>query len=329
MRFGTSYMGNYYPEAIRYELEDIRKLGFDEVVLACQENDFMHFNGKIRFTPGIAHELGLKVLVNLWGFASAFGGGRISRLVADFPETMVVDKRGRPCPIEWPKGNVIQPGCPNHPRVVERARDFAKRAIDAGVDGFFWDEPTKFDCYCSECRMQFTERFGGHLDSAPAEKVEAFRRWGVVHWVEQMSDWVKKTNPKLVTSTCVMPQDRDAWEDAGKVKSLDSLGTDTYWIMHEKTMEWAREGSFALVEAARKAKKSPHLWIECCGIPKGRETELVEGCAMLSKAAPDTLYVWAYRGQLGTSEACEDPGRAWACLLDGFRAAGMKGRGQP
>ena len=32
----------------------------------------------------------------------------------------------------------------------------------------------------------------------------------------------------------------------------------------------------------------------------------------LRDSRPDALYVWAYEGQVGTAEACDDPERAWA-----------------
>jgi len=326
MRYGTAYMGTHTPEGLRRELEEIKRLGFDEIVLACQENDFMHFTGKIEFCPKIARELGLITLVNLWGFASAFGGGRISRLVADYPEVMVVGPDGKPGFTEWPAGNRIQPGCPNHPLVVERARKFAQAAIDAGADGFFWDEPTQFDCYCSACLSLFRDAGSGDLKTAPEAARKAFRSRSVARWVEEMSGWVKKENPKLVTSTCVMPSDRDAWKDAAGCPSLDSLGTDTYWMLENKPVSWMTEPCLALVEEARKNRKSPHLWLQCWKIIRGRERELVEASVELAKAKPGTIYVWAYRGQLGTTEACDAPDAAWACAVEGLRAIGMKVR---
>ncbi|MEK7476684.1 MAG: hypothetical protein AAB152_13770 [Candidatus Coatesbacteria bacterium] len=326
MRFGTAYMGNYYPEAIKSELTDIAKQGFDEVILTCQENDFHHFTGKVEFTPRIAHDLGLKVLVNLWGYASAFGGGRISRLVADHPEVMVVDEQGQPRPSEWPAGYFTQPGCPNHPKVASRAQEHCAAAIKAGADGFFWDEPTKFNCYCTACRACYAKEFGGDLATAPKEKKAAFRQWSVAHWVEEMSRWVKAQRQDLVTSTCVMPSDRDAWEVAAGCPSLDSLGTDAYWEFEGRPLEWIREPSRALVDLARQKGKSPHLWLQCWKVHRGPEPEIAEAAKILGSLGPDTLYVWAYRGQLGTTETCEDPLKAWKFALQGLHAAGMKPR---
>lgn len=325
MTFGTAYMGNYYKEAIRRELEDIRRAGFDEVVLACQENDFHHFVGKVLWTPAIAHDLGLKVLVNLWGYACAFGGGRISRVVADFPETMVVDERGKPSPLHW-DGQTHQPGCPNHPKIVERAREHAAVAIAAGADGFFWDEPTKFNCFCVACRSLFRETYGGDLAAAPAERVTAFRNHSIARWVEGMSRWVKTQNPSLATSTCVMTTDREGWDEVAGSPSLDSIGTDTYWEFSGEPLAWMEEPCRALVAKARSARKSPHLWLQCWKLHRGREPEIEQAARMLATYGADTLYVWAYRGQLGTTETCEEPELAWASALRGLHAVGMTPR---
>jgi len=327
MRYGLAYLGTHLPDTLERELDSIRADGFDEVVLSCQENDFMHLTGKVENAPRIARKAGLTLLVNLWGYAAAFGGGRISRLVADYPETMVVGPDGRPRYIEWPKGNRIQPGCPNHPKVVERAREFCRKAADAGAHGFFWDEPTKFDCWCGACRALFRDKKGKAMEEGNEDELAWFRRHSVARWVEEMSRFVKGLDGKLVTSTCVMPSDRDAWTDAAACPSLDSLGTDPYWMLEGKPVASVTEPSRALVAEARKAGKSPHLWLQCWDIRKGRETELVEASRLLAAEDPDTLYVWAWRGQEGTTERCDEPAAAWKRALEGFRAAGMKARG--
>lgn len=322
MTFGTAYMGTHTPEGLKRDLDDIRKLGFNEVVLSCQENDFMHFTGKVEYAPKIAHDAGIRVLVNLWGYANAFGGGRMSRLVSDYPEVRVVAPDGSPRWIDW--GGRIQPGCPNHPLVIARAQEYCSQAIATGADGFFWDEPTKFDCYCEACRTLFTERTGGDLAIATPEVMAAFRRYSVFRWVDEMSKWVKSRDQKLVTSTCVMPSDRDAWEDAAKCEHLDSLGTDTYWMFDGKPIDWMREPCARLVKLAREAGKSPHLWLQCWKIEKGRESEIVQAAKVLAESQPDAIYVWGYRGQLGTTETCVDPERSWECAIEGLRSIGMK-----
>jgi len=325
MKFGTAYIGSHRRGVLEAELGDIGKQGFDEVILTCQENDFIHFPGKITETPKVAHDLGLRVLVNLWGYACAFGGGRISRLLSDEPEVMAMNRDGSPYTVTWP-GLRMHVGCTNQPRIYERAREFASTAINAGADGFFWDEPTKIDCYCDACKRIFSERWNGDLLQASEADRLAFRRWSVSHWVGEMSRWVKKQKDGLETSTCVMPSDRDAWEEVAREKGLDSLGTDTYWLLEKRPIEWIEEPCRSLVETARRHGKISHLWLQCWRVPRGSESELVEASRELASAAPDRIYVWAYEGQVGTSETCDDCAKAWHCALEGLRAAGMKPR---
>lgn len=325
MKFGTAYLGSHRRDVLRAELGDIGKQGFDSVVLTCQENDFIHFPGKITETPKIAHDLGVRVLINLWGYACAFGGGRISRLLSDEPEVMATNRDGSLYTVTWP-GLRMHVGCTNQPRLYERARELAAAAISAGADGFFWDEPTKIDCYCDACRRVFGERRNADLLTATDAERAAFRRWSVSHWVDEMSGWVKKQKVSLETSTCVMPSDRDAWEEVARVENLDSLGTDTYWLLEKKPIEWMSEPCRSLVSTARAHGKIPHLWLQCWRVPAGREEELVEASRELAAAGPERIYVWAYDGQAGTEEACDDPGKAWRFALEGLRAAGMKSR---
>lgn len=318
-------MGSHRRDVLAAELGDIRSRGFDEVILAVQENDFIHFPGKIAETPGIAHDLGLRVLVNLWGYACSFGGGRISRLLSDEPEVMARNRDGSPYAVKWP-GFRMHVGCTSHPRLYERAQEFASTAMAAGVDGFFWDEPTKIDCYCDACKKSFAEFGKGDLLKAREEDRAAFRRFSVRRWVSEMSRWVKTQKPALETSTCVMPSDRDAWEEVAGVGDLDSLGTDTYWLLEKKPIEWMREPCRSLVSVAKAHGKSAHLWLQCWQVPAGKEEELVEASRELAAALPDAIYVWAYDGQAGTSEACDDSAKAWKFALEGLRAAGMKER---
>jgi hypothetical protein len=60
------------------------------------------------------------------------------------------------------------------------------------------------------------------------------------------------------------------------------------------------------------AGKRHHQWLQCWGIRAGNEPRIAELGQALCAAGPDGLYVWAFEGQVGTSEACDDPQRAWA-----------------
>ncbi|MCJ7549233.1 MAG: hypothetical protein MUQ30_06095, partial [Anaerolineae bacterium] len=42
---------------------------------------------------------------------------------------------------------------------------------------------------------------------------------------------------------------------------------------------------------------------------------------ILVQQNPDALYVWAWKGQVGTTETCDDPELAWQVAVDVLRLA--------
>jgi hypothetical protein len=74
----------------------------------------------------------------------------------------------------------------------------------------------------------------------------------------------------------------------------------------------------------RAAGKRHHQWLQFWGVRAGIEPRIGELGKALCGARPDGLYVWAYERQVGTSEACENPPRAWAAACAVLRLA--KGR---
>jgi hypothetical protein len=315
MHLGVSYLGAYLPEHLRADLADIRAVGCDEVLVTLAENDFHILPGKVRFTPAIAHDLGLRVLANFWGFACAFGGGRVSRLLTEDPEVWVLG----------PGGARLGMGCMNHPALLARAREMVDRCVETGYDGFFWDEPTQQDCYCPHCTDLFAGLYGSDLCTADGEQVEAFRLQSIVRYVRTMSDYVKALRPELETATCVMPCDEAAWEPTARIPSLDTFGTDPYWLCLERPLAWVSESTRQSLKVCRSHGKRSLMWLQGWMIPAGREREIEEAAWRLAAEGPDALYTWSYRGGLGSNEACDDPEAAWQVVVEVYRALRERG----
>ena len=309
MKLGVTYLGSYLPEHVRADLADIRAMGCDEVLVALQENDFRHFPGKVALAPTVGHDLGLRVLANFWCFASAFGGGRMSILLTEEPDTWLLGADGARRGL----------GCMNHPALLARAREMVDVCIVAGYDGFFWDEPTAQDCYCPHCRVAYAEQVGGELLAAPAEKVAAFRQWSIGNYVRVMSDYVKGRRADLETATCVMPIDRAAWELTAAIPSLDTFGSDPYWQVMDGTLPWTAEVTRDVVSLSRKHGKRCLMWLQGWAMPAGREVEILQAARLIAGERPDALYTWSYRGGLGSDEQCEDPQAAWAQVVAAYR----------
>jgi hypothetical protein len=74
-------------------------------------------------------------------------------------------------------------------------------------------------------------------------------------------------------------------------------------------------------EHARAHGKRHHEWLHGWGIKAGRESRIVDLGDELIRARADALYVWAWEAQIGMSESCDDPVRAWAAAVEVIRRA--------
>ena len=86
MRTGVSYMGHHNPKHLLTDIREMAALQLDDVLLSAQENDFVHFTGKLRFTPQIAKDHGIRPIAIFWGALNLFGGGRSSQFLLEHPE---------------------------------------------------------------------------------------------------------------------------------------------------------------------------------------------------------------------------------------------------
>ena len=141
MRTGVSYLSSHNPKHIRADLEEIKSLGCDDILLAAQENDFLYFPGKLKFLPEIAKEYGIRPIAVFWGAINYFGGGRSSQFLLYNPQTHQVNKDGSYNPA----------GCYNNPQAVGFIKKLIDEIAEYGFCGYFIDEPSLLDCYYSPC----------------------------------------------------------------------------------------------------------------------------------------------------------------------------------
>jgi hypothetical protein len=296
-------MGHHDPKHLQIDLREMNQLNLDDVLLAAQENDFIHFNGKIRFTPQIAREHGLRPLVIFWGALNLFGGGRSSQFLLENPQGFQVGREGQP----RPQGCYVNPICISH------IQGMIDTIAGLGFEGYFIDEPTPLrDCFCAACQQKFEAWYGGRLGEASAEQQEAFRQRCVIDYIQTMADYCKTNHPGLETMCCLMPVDQAMWEAAGRISSLDNLGTDIYWVNDQRNVEEMRPLVREMAAICRRQGKVHHEWLQCWRVKQGREPRIFEQGHILIEEAPDALYIWAWSGQIGTGESCDDPERAWA-----------------
>jgi hypothetical protein len=309
MKLGMAYYGAYLPEHLRSDFGAMADIGCDEVLLTLAENDFRIMTGKVKFAPDIAHDLGLRLIANLWGFACAFGGGRVSRLLTDNPDVWLMRR----------DGTRVGEGCTNHPALRQRAREMVEQCAGLGYDGFFWDEPTVQDCYCPHCAERFAATHAGALLEADAAGVMAFRQESIASYVEGMSDFVKGLDARFETATCVMPTDQAAWDVTAAIRSLDTFGTDPYWLCFRQPTSWVTPTTQAAMEVSRRYGKRSLMWLQGWAIPAGCEDEIADAGQRIAAEQPDALYTWAFRAAQGTVETSVDALRAWDVITRVYR----------
>jgi len=151
----------------------------------------------------------------------------------------------------------------------------------------------------------------GNLLETDSEKEFFFRKTSIVRYVCLLADYIKTRHPQLETMCCMMPQDKNFWEDIARIDSLDSLGTDIYWVNEKADVEQMRPLVREMAALCKTNKKLHHQWLQAWGVNRSKESRIIEQGEILLCEKPDALYVWAYQGQIGTSESCDDPQAAW------------------
>lgn len=312
MRTGVSYMSHHNPKHIAADLRAMRELQLDDVFVCCQENDFVTFPGKVKFTPAIARDHGIRPLLINWGALNLFGGGRQSHFLLEHPECFQVRRDGS----HW------KAGCYVNPRAVQYLQGLIDVAAEAGYVGYLVDEPTPLrDCFCAACQTQYAEWYDGDLMAASAEEQEMFRQRCVIDYVRKMADYCKTNHPQVETICCLMPHDDAMWQAAARIDSLDNLGTDIYWTNNDRDlaeMPPIIERMAALTQAHNKVH---HEWLECWRVKAGREDRVRQQGEIMVRQQPDAFYVWAWEGQIGTYESCANPELAWSKAVEVLRMA--------
>jgi len=150
------------------------------------------------------------------------------------------------------------------------------------------------------------------LLTAAAEAQEAFRQRCVIDYVAAIAAYCKANHPRLETMCCLMPVDQAMWAAAADIPGLDNLGTDIYWVNNEREVEEMKPLIQELAALCRRQGKVHHEWLQCWRVRQGNEKRVFDQGKILVGEQPDALYVWAWEGQMGTTETCDDPERAWA-----------------
>jgi hypothetical protein len=129
--------------------------------------------------------------------------------------------------------------------------------------------------------------------------------------VREVSRYCKANHPQLETICCLMPHDDAMWQAAAQVPGLDNLGTDIYWVNETRPVEEMTPIVRRMRSLCQANHKVHHEWLQCWHVEKSAEPRITAQGEILLREQPDALYVWAWKGQVGTDETCADPQSAW------------------
>jgi hypothetical protein len=312
MRTGVSYLGHHNPRYMAADFAMMQALDLDDVLLCAQENDFRHFPAKLEFAADLAQDAGLRPLVIFWGALNLFGGGRSSQFLLEHPECFQVDRHGR----------MRAEGCYVNPTAVAHLETLVDHCAELGFAGYFVDGPTPLhDCFCAACQAQYEAWYADDLRTASEDGLQRFRLRCVIHYVDTLSTYVKTEHPQLETICCLMPTEQAVWREVAALPHLDNLGTDIYWVNYDHDLRNMAPLLDEMTTLTQVHGKAHHEWLQCFQVQAGREQRIIDIGDELIRARPDALYVWAWEGQVGTTESCADPVRAWAAAVEVIRRA--------
>lgn len=307
MRLGVTYISSFLPHHMQHDLGELKSIGCDDVLFAIQENHLDTLQGAIKYGPRIAKDLGLRPQAVIWGFLNTFGGGTMSRFMLNDRSIWRQNRSGNSQPL----------ACLNNPDVMRYLRISLEKLRVAGFESFFIDEPTAQDCVCWHCREAFARHHSGDLKDAAADTQRQFQRETVVDYIRRGCGVAKGIDRNIQTICCLMPCDRDCAAEASKVKDLDMLSTDPYWLLPfmKLTLEDAIAETKYVRDLCRAQGKQSQVWLNCWAIPAGTEEGIYSGGKELASVGCDSLFTWSYRAALGTNEECPQPEIAWSYLV--------------
>ena len=140
-------------------------------------------------------------------------------------------------------------------------------------------------------------------------------------FIEQSSKLVKERDPKKSVTVCLMPfftaeEQGASWEKVCSIRELDVFGTDPYWSIIQKDLDFVSTTSEETVKLAKKYGKKSQLWIQGFLIPAGKEEEVREAGKIIGNSGVDSVFTWAYRACEGSIVQSENPKKVWLIIKE-------------
>ena len=296
MKTGISYILNRDLDRAAADLEEIAG-GCDFVVHTFSETDLYFHQKNMREIIKLSRQKGLAVYLDPWGVGGVFGGETFSRFVAENPAACLKVK-----------GQRLAVADIAHPLFRKFMKKWLRAALALKPDVIFWDEPHQ-----------------SGMNYSPAE----INR--VVGFIKEMAKIVSKRGVK--NAVCVYPRaDKNSqklWQAILEIKEVDIFGTDPYWLLWGKKLDFVEKISERVYNLCETYHKEPQIWIQAFKVPAGREKEIGKAVKMAAAAGIQNIAAWSYdAGSLVDGLNSAQPDKVWQTLRSAYLQAKRSGRGK-
>ena len=312
-------------------MADLAARGYTGVLHTFSENDLAYYRGTFAEMVAASHAVGLTVQASPWGLGRTFGGEAESRWVAFHPEECQVFDDGRR----------VSAACLNSPAYRAFCKDWARVALDAGVDSIFWDEPawvvpvhvgvddpSRWGCRCDHCRAGF----GSDLPRELTPEVRAFREASVVDFLRDVVADVAACGGR--NTICLLPATDGAqgisdWNAVASLPGLTTFATDPYWKhWGEPAGPFVERFARLLRETCDRHGVGAQLWVPSFGLTRDEIPDLEDAIAGARAAGVEDLWTWGYEACGHMSHlATPDAPLVWEAVTAALTGApGLEGR---
>ncbi len=285
---GVSYILNRDLSQARQDLAEIATC-CDFVVHTFSETDYYYHRQNMQEIIKVSHQQGLSVYLDPWGVGGVFGGETFSLFVAENPAACL-RKKGKSIPI----ADI------SSPKFRKFMKEWLAAALAMKPDVIFWDEP---------------HQTGMNYKKAEIKKI--------IDFLAEMTALVSQQGVK--NAVCIYPQkDKNSWQLWEKIlalKTVDIFGTDPYWLLWNKKLDFVEEFAKKVYNLGKKYDKEPQLWIQAFKIPQGKEQEISRAVEIVAGAGIKNIAAWSYDcGSLVDHLNSADPKQVWQTLKQAFNS---------
>jgi len=100
--------------------------------------------------------------------------------------------------------------------------------------------------------------------------------------------------------------------------TLDNVGSDPYWIGHKDVnpYQFVYEATGKNLEICNRFNKDHNIWIQCFGVPRGREEEIIYATEAAYDAGARTILAWGFYGSDANDYRARNPELTWKVMGD-------------